>query len=60
MSLTVRDARLKTAEYEKLAATARKPEVRQYYIRLAREWREMARQREQLEALRDLARKENQ
>jgi hypothetical protein len=60
MSLAVRDARLKTAEYEKLAAAASNPEVRQYYIQLAREWREMARQREQLEAdLRDLARKAN-
>ena len=60
MSSTVRDARLKTAEYEKLAAAASDPEVRRYYIQLARDWREMARQREQLEAdLRDLARKEN-
>jgi hypothetical protein len=61
MSPTVRDARLKTAEYEKLAAAARDPEVRQYYIQLAKDWQEMARQREQLEAdLRDLARKGNQ
>jgi hypothetical protein len=60
MSSTVRDARLKTAEYEKLAAAASDPEVRRYYIQLARDWREMVRQREQLEAdLRDLARKEN-
>jgi hypothetical protein len=60
MSSTVRDARLKTAEYEKLAAAASDREVRQYYIQLARDWRKMARQREQLEAdLRDLARKEN-
>ena len=60
MSSTVRDTRLKTAEYEKLAAAASDPEVRRYYIQLARDWREMARQREQLEAdLRDLARKEN-
>jgi hypothetical protein len=52
--------RLKIAEYEKRAATASDPEARQYYIQLAREWWEMARQREQLEAdLRDLARKEN-
>jgi len=60
MSPTVRDARLKSAEYEKLAATASGPEARRYYIQLARDRREMARQREQLEAdLRDLARKEN-
>ena len=60
MSSTVRDARLKAAEYEKLAADARDPETRSYYVQLARDWREMARQREQLEAdLRDLARKEN-
>jgi hypothetical protein len=71
---TVRDARLKAVEYEKLAAGAGDPETRKYYIQLARDWREMARQREQLardwremarqreqlEAdLRDLARKEN-
>ena len=49
MSSTVRDARLKT-EYEKLAAVASDPETRQYYILLAREWWEMARQRDQLEA----------
>jgi hypothetical protein len=58
MSPTVRDARLKAAEYEKLAVVARDPETRKYYIQLARDWREMARQRGQLEAdLRDLARK---
>jgi len=60
MSPTVRDARLKIAEYEKLAAAASDPEVRRYYIQLARDWREMARQREQLEAdRRDLGRKES-
>ena len=58
--MSVRDVRLKAAEYEKRAATARDPETRRYYIQLARDWREMARQSEQLEAdLRDLARKEN-
>jgi hypothetical protein len=35
MSPTVRYARLKTAEYEKLAAAASDPEVRRYYIQLA-------------------------
>jgi len=60
MSSTVRDARLKAIEYEKLAAAAGDREVRLYYIQLAKDWRDMARQREQLEAdLRDLARKEN-
>jgi len=33
--------RRKTAEYEKLAAAASDPEVRQYYIRLARDWHEI-------------------
>jgi hypothetical protein len=56
-SSIARDARLKVAEYEKRATTARDPETRQYYIQLARDWREMARQCEKLEAdLRDLAR----
>src|SRR5262249_12396355 len=56
MSSIARDARLKVAEYEKRATTARDPETRQYYIQLARDWREMARQCEKLEAdLRDLA-----
>ena len=60
MSSIAQDTRLKVAEYEKRAATARDPETRQYYIQLAREWREMARLKEQLEAdLRDMARKEN-
>ena len=60
MSSFPRDARLKAAEYEKRAAAARDPEIRQFYIQLARDWREMARQGEQLDAdLRDLARKEN-
>jgi hypothetical protein len=60
MSSTVRDARLKAAEYEKRAATACDPEIRRYYIQLARDWLDMARQGDQLEAdLRDLARKEN-
>ncbi len=54
------DARLKATEYEKRAAAACAPEIRLYYIQLARDWREMARQREQLGAdLRDLARKES-
>jgi len=58
--MSARDARLKAAEYEKRAATAHDPETRRYYIQLARDWRDMARQGEQLEAdLRDLARKEN-
>ena len=58
--MSVRDVRLKAAEYEKRAATAHDPETRRYYIQLARDWRDMARQGEQLEAdLRDLARKEN-
>ena len=60
MSSTVRDTRLKTAEYEKLAAAASDPEVRRYYVQLARDWLEMARQGDQLEAdLKNLARKEN-
>jgi hypothetical protein len=60
MSSIARDARVKAAECEKLAATSCDPEIRQHYIQLARDWREMARQRAQLEAdLRDLARKEN-
>ena len=60
MSSIGRDARLKSAEYDRRAATARDPEIRQYYIQLARDWQEMARQGDQLEAdLRDLARKEN-
>jgi hypothetical protein len=59
-SISAQDARLKAAEYEKRAATALDPETRRYYIQLARDWREMAQQGEQLEAdLRDLARKEN-
>ena len=58
--MSIRDARLKIAECEKRAAAAHGPEVRQYYIQSARDWREMAQQSEQLEAdLRDLARKEN-
>jgi hypothetical protein len=59
MSPTVRYARLKTAEYEKLAAAASDPEVRRYYIQLASDWWEMARQHKRLESLRDLARKKN-
>jgi hypothetical protein len=60
MSSIARDARLKAAEYEKRAAAACDPEIRRYYIQLARDWLEMARQGDQLEAdLRDLARKEN-
>jgi len=60
MSSIAQDARLKVAEYEKRAAATHDPEIRQYYIQLARDWREMARQSEQLETdLRDLARKEN-
>jgi hypothetical protein len=60
MSSIAQDTRLKVAEYQKRAAAGRDPETRQYYIQLAREWREMARLKEQLEAdLRDLARKEN-
>jgi hypothetical protein len=59
-SIIAQDARLKAAEYEKRAATARDPETRRYYIQLARDWLEMAQQGEQWEAdLRDLARKEN-
>jgi hypothetical protein len=55
-----RDARLKAAECERHAATARDPETRQLYIQLAKDWREMARQGDQLEAdLKDLARKED-
>ena len=60
MSSIARDARLKAAECEKRAATARDQETRGYYIQLARDWRRMARQHEQLEAdLRDLSRKKN-
>jgi hypothetical protein len=60
MSSIAQDARLKAAEYEKRAAVARDPDTRQYYIQLARDWSQMARQGDQLEAdLRDLARKEN-
>jgi hypothetical protein len=60
MSSFARDARLKAAECERRAATAHEPETRQCYIQLARDWREMARQGNQLEAdLKDLARKEN-
>jgi hypothetical protein len=60
MSSTVRDARLKAAECERHAATARDPETRRHYIQFAKDWWEMARQGDQLEAdLRDLARKEN-
>jgi hypothetical protein len=55
-----RDACLKAAECERHAATARDPETRQLYIQLAKDWREMARQGDQLEAdLKDLARKED-
>jgi hypothetical protein len=61
MSFIGRDARVKAAECERLAATSRDPEIRRYYIQLARDWWEMARQGDQLEAdLKDLARKENQ
>jgi len=60
MSSIARDARLKAAECEKHASTARDPDTRRFYIQLARDWREMARHSEQIEAdLRDLARKEN-
>jgi hypothetical protein len=60
MSSIARDARLKVAEYEKHAATAHDPETRRHYIQLARDWQDLARQSEQLEAdLRVLARKEN-
>jgi hypothetical protein len=60
MPVIARDARLKAAEYEKRAAVASDPEIRQYYIQLARDWLEMARQGDQLEAdLKNLARKEN-
>ena len=60
MSSVARDARLKAVECEKRAAVARDPETRRYYIQLARDWWEMARQNQRLEAdLRDLARKEN-
>jgi hypothetical protein len=60
MSSIARDARVKATEYEKRAAVARDPKIRLYYIQLARDWREMARQRDQLEAdLRYLARKES-
>ena len=55
-----RHARVKAAECERYAATARDQEIRQRYIELARGWRDMARQAEQLEGdLRDLERKEN-
>ena len=58
MSSIARDARLKVAEYEKRAATAHDPETRRHYIQLARDWQDLARQSEQLEAdLRVLARK---
>jgi len=50
MSSIARDARVKAAECEKHAASARDPETRRHYIQLARDWREMAQQREQLEA----------
>ena len=41
-------------------ATARDPETRQLYIRLAKDWWEIARQGDQLEAdLKNLARKAN-
>jgi len=60
MSSFAQDARLKAAERERHAATARNPETRQLFIQLARDWREIARQGEQLAAdLRDLARKAN-
>ena len=58
MSSIARDARLKAAEYEKRAAAARDPEIKRYYIQLAKDWWDMARQGDQLEAdLRDLAQK---
>jgi hypothetical protein len=60
LSSIARDARVKAAECERHAATTRDPEIKRYYIGLAKQWWEMARQGEQLEAdLRDLARKEN-
>jgi hypothetical protein len=60
LSSIARDARVKAAECERHAATARDPETRRYYVQLAKQWWEMARQSERLEAdLMDLARKEN-
>ena len=54
------DARLKAAECEKRAATAPDAETRRLYVGLAKQWRVMVRQGEQLEAnLRELAREEN-
>ena len=50
MSSIARYARVKAAECERYAATARDPETRQQYIQLARDWWEMARQGDRLRA----------
>jgi len=51
---------MKAAECEKCAATSRDPVIRQYWIELAKDWWDIARLREQLDAdFTDLARKEN-
>jgi hypothetical protein len=52
MSSIARYARVKAAECERYAATARDPESRQQYIQLARDWWEMARQGDRLRAKR--------
>ena len=60
MSSIARDACMKAAECEKCAATSRDPVIRQYWIELAKDWWDIARLREQLDAdFTDLARKEN-
>jgi len=52
MSSIARYARVKAAECERYAATARDPETRQQYIQLARDWWEVARQGDRLRAKR--------
>ena len=52
MSSIARYARVKAAECERYAATARDPEIRQQYIQLARDWWEVARQGDRLRAKR--------